>query len=313
MSAESDRTARWSMPVIDNEMLKTFVAIAETGSMSKAAKLVFRTPAAVSMQVKKLEEMLECQLFDRKSRTTSLNSEGDTLLRYARKILRLNDEVMTEFLKPKLDGLIKIGLPEQFGVHELPLILSRFAKTHPGVQVQVTMAQSRDLLTMFESKEVDLAVLSANMNASYGGHLQAIRMEKIVWAYLENGCAIKKTPIPLALAEHGCVWRELALKALDDNAISYRLAYTSENCVGQLAAVHADLAVAAVPESLVKLPLKQVPESIDLPEIGYAQTALLCRSDSSEATRELAAFITKVMATSTSVTDDKKPGELKLA
>lgn len=299
MQLEPEQNAKWSIPVLDNDMLKTFVAIAESGSMTKAAKMVFRTPAAVSMQVKKLEDLLECKLFERKSRTTTLSSEGDILLRYARRILRLNHEVMQEFLTPKLDGSIKIGMPEHFGTQELPLILSQFAKTHPNVQVEVVMGKSIDILAKFEDKEIDLAVFSANVNATDSGRMQAIRTDKIVWAYLEGGSAITKRPIPLALAEQGCVWRELALKALDNKGTPYRLAYSSENCFGQLAAVKADLAVGAVPESLVSPPLKQVPENANLPDIGYAQTAMMSHADSSAATRALADFITTIMTDQT--------------
>ncbi|MEW9799747.1 LysR substrate-binding domain-containing protein [Alteromonas sp. CYL-A6] len=299
METQPDETKvdEWPSIMLDIDLLKTFNAIAETGSMAKAARMVFRTPAAVSMQIKKLEELLKCQLLSRKSKETKLTNEGETLIRYCRQILRLNDEAVRHFIKPKLTGKVTVGLPEQFGSYELPLILSHFAKTHPSVQVDVVMDQSSILLKKFEDEIIDIAMLSVNIDTKSEASMKPVRLEKIVWAALDGGEAINKEPLPLALAEKGCNWRDLALKALDTQGRKYRLAYSSENCNGQLAAVRADLAIAAVPDTLVKPPLKKVPESFGLPTIGYAQTSLLVREEASDEVKALSDFMMNILTT----------------
>ncbi|MEM0912247.1 MAG: LysR family transcriptional regulator [Pseudomonadota bacterium] len=284
-----------STPIIDLDMVKTFTAIAESGNMTKAAKMVFRTPAAISMQVKKLEELLKCELLIRKSREVVLTPEGETLLRYGRQLLKLNEELVTQFISPRLGGTVTIGLPEQFSTNELPAILSHFAKSHPSVQVDVVMGTSVDLKAKFDNGKIDLALISLNLDSVADQYHKTIRLERIVWATLENSAVINKTPLPLALAEYGCSWRSLALKALDDAGIEYRIAYSCENCAGQLAAVKADLAIAAVPESLVSPPLVKIDDSNLLPEIGVSQTNLIVDSKASEATLALKEFIEQVL------------------
>lgn len=289
-------------PVVDPDMLRTFTAIAETGSMTKAAKIVFRTPAAVSMQVKKLEELLQCELLVRRSRVVELTPKGETLLRYSRQLLKLNDELVSQFLAPKLNGKVKVGLPEHFGTNELPHILSRFAKAHPCVEVDVIMANSIDLKDKFEQGEIDLALVSANSQSKAEPNHTTVRVERLVWAVLENSQILTEQQVPLALAEHGCWWRRLALQALDEAGVDYRIAYTSANSSGQLAAVKADLAVAAIPESLVSPPLIKIESNDVLPAIGLAETALLISNDADDVALTLKDFIENVMGSNSTIT-----------
>ncbi|GGD58296.1 LysR substrate-binding domain-containing protein [Lacimicrobium alkaliphilum] len=283
------------LPTLDPDMLRSFVAIAETGSMTKAARIVFRTPAAISMQVKKLEEVLQRKLLERMSRSIALTPDGELLLRYSRQLLKLNEELVSQFLCPRLNGKVTLGMPEQYGTHELPAILSQFAKSHPSVQVDVVLGKSIEIKQRFENGEIDLALVSHNLHVTPDTILKTVRLEKLVWAVNKNSNVIHQSSLPLALAEHGCPWRTLALEALDEAGIDYRIAYSSENCTGQLAAVMADLAVAAVPESLVKPPLKKLGHTNRLPEIGNAQTSLMLNSSASEVTLALKDFILQVL------------------
>jgi DNA-binding transcriptional LysR family regulator len=304
-SAQTCRSA--VMPILDLDMLRTFVAIAESGSMTKAARIVFRTPAAISMQVKKLEEVLQRSLLERKSRSIALTPEGEILLRYSRQLLKLNEELVGQFLCPRLNGKVTLGMPEQFGSNELPAILSQFAKSHPSVQVDVVLGKSIEIKQRFENGEIDLALVSHNLQVTPDTVMKTVRLEKLVWAINKNSDAIDQSPLPLALAEHGCPWRTLALEALDEAGIDYRIAYSSENCAGQLAAVMADLAVAAVPETLVKPPLKKLENTNRLPEIGYAQTSLMLNSSANEVTLALKDFILQVLDPRDMKTDLSQP------
>lgn len=262
------------LPLLEIDLLRTFVMIAETGSFSRAAKAVFRTPSAVSMQVRRLEELVGKTLLIRDSRSVRLTSEGEALLGYARRILRLSNEAVGMFRAPQLEGLVRLGVPDDFGTRFLPSILSRFARTHCGVEVEVTLGMSQVLLKRLDAGQIDLALVTT------GGGPQALRRGKVVyteplvWAGLESGCAYEERPIPLALAKNGCAWRASALAALDSAGLAYRVAYSSEHCAGQMAAISADLAIAPFAESLIEAPLVKLDERHGLPPLGDYQMVI---------------------------------------
>src|SRR5690606_14656169 len=115
------------MPLLDLDVLRTFVAIAETGSFTLAANAVFRTPSAVSMQIKKLEEQLGASVFLRDARSVSLTQDGEMLMGYARRLLTLNREAVSKFIIPDIAGVVRLGSPDDYGERILPDVLRRFA------------------------------------------------------------------------------------------------------------------------------------------------------------------------------------------
>jgi len=256
------------LPLLENDILRTFTAIAETGSFAKAAKAVFRTPSAVSMQIRKLEEMLGCAVFVREGRAVRLTSEGEALLGYARRILRLSDEAVSLFRKPEIEGTVCIGTPDDFGTRFLPNILARFARTHPAVDVDVTLGMSVDLIDKLDNGELGLTLVTSAYGAAALERGQIVYTEPLVWAGLECGCAYEQEPLPLALSPQECAWRLTAMAALDKAGTPYRVAYSSAHFAGQLAAIHADLAIAPLPESLIAPPLQRLDERHGLPPLG---------------------------------------------
>ena len=126
-----------TQPLLDTDVLRSFVAIAEYGSFTHAAKAVFRTPSALSMQIKRLETTLDKSLFVREARRVQLTEHGELLLRYARQLLQLNAETVNAFLAPALEGTVRIGTPDDVGTRILPRVLAAFARSHPAVQVDV--------------------------------------------------------------------------------------------------------------------------------------------------------------------------------
>ena len=127
----SPHTARLALPHLDLDVLKAFVAIVETGSFTKAAGVVLRTPSAVSMQIKRLEETIGRSVFDRDNRTVRLTTDGELLLSYARRMIDLNRETMARFLTPEAEGVVRIGATDDFAEFTLPDILRRFARILP--------------------------------------------------------------------------------------------------------------------------------------------------------------------------------------
>ncbi|AGM41236.1 LysR family transcriptional regulator [Spiribacter salinus M19-40] len=248
------------LPLLDIEVLRTFVAIAETGSFTRAAQQVFRTPSAVSMQIKRLEEMLGRALFVREPRQVHLTPEGETMLGYARQLLELNDEAVGQFLSPQVGGTVRLGAPDDLGTRVLPGVLSQFSRNYPAVQVNVRVGRSPDLMRRLDIGELDVVLMIAEAGQRPHARAEAIYREPLVWAGREGGVALQRTPLPLAVADRGCAWRQMALSSLNRSGLRYRIAYTCEHTGAQEAAVLQDIAITPFPRSLVKSPIRMIEE-----------------------------------------------------
>ncbi len=274
------------MTHLDLDLARTFVTICDLGNFSRAGEAVGRTPSAVSLQVKRLEEAVGRPLFLRDSRSVALTSDGETLLDFARRLLALNDEALRSFRAPALAGRVRLGAPDDAGARVLPEILRRFAASHPEVEVEVRLDSSAPLLRRFRDGGLDV-MLGGGEAARFPG-ATTVHTERLVWAGLRHGRAKDRTPLPLAVAESGCAWRAAALAALERAGIAHRVAYSSEQCQGQIAGVLADLAVAPLPMSAVAPPLVRLDR---LPPIGDFRVHLLARPGADAAARALAAHV----------------------
>lgn len=273
---------------LEIDILRTFLVICESGNFSKAAERVHRTPSAVSLQVKKLEEVLGRAMFRREARSVSLTGEGEILLSYARRLLALNDEAVARFLAQPLDGRISFGAPNDSGIFAIPGFLKRFASTHPNVDVDVVLDVSSALRRRCANGELDLVLFTGEGPAN----AETIFAEELVWIGLKQGEAQKRRPLPLALADHGCSWRAAALSALDSADIPYRVAYSSEHCQGQIAAIEADLAIAPLPLTVARsAPFVRLDADWGLPPLGRYEVFLLKRDGAGPATDALARHI----------------------
>lgn len=258
--------------LLETDLIQTFVAISEAGSFTAAAKRVFRTPSAVSMQMKRLEEQLGRPLFHRHARSVTLTGDGEAFLIHCRELLRINQEALARFRVPQLEGLVRFGAPDDFGTRFLPQILSRFAKTHPLVEVDVVLSSSVKLIQKFEAGELDLTLTVARGEESPPG--RPVYSEALVWIGIRGGRGYARTPVPLALSAPGCPWRDAALRSLKEAGVSYRIAYTCDTGLGQLAAVQSDLAVAPLTASLVSEDYEVLGPKQGLSKIGDYQLRL---------------------------------------
>jgi DNA-binding transcriptional LysR family regulator len=147
-----------SLP-LDSDLLRTFLAVADTGNLTRAADAVRRTQSAVSMQIKKLEDLLGFTLFERHSRGVVLTAQGRRLVDSARRIVALLDDTAAALREPALDGSVRIGISEEYINSTLPKALGAFAATHPNVEVTVQQGHSMSNLTSLEAGEIDIAVV----------------------------------------------------------------------------------------------------------------------------------------------------------
>lgn len=282
----TEAPSRAALPLLDSEVLRTFVTIAESGSFTRASQQLFRTPSALSMQIKRLEETLGQTLFVREARYVRLTAEGEMLLGYGRRLLKLNAEAVTQFLAPTIEGRVGLGITDDVVGRILPNVLVQFARSHPAVQVDVVVGRSVELLAKLDASELDLAlVMAAGPGQASRG--EVVHSEPLVWAGREGGVAVQRTPLPVTLAQQGCPWRRITLNALDQAGIAYRVAYSCDHCAGQEAAMLADLAITAFPKSLVRPPLKRLSNDL-LPPLGDYQVALVKRAGNGDASEVLA-------------------------
>ncbi|HVW56662.1 MAG TPA: LysR substrate-binding domain-containing protein [Rhizobiaceae bacterium] len=278
------------LPLLELDILRTFVAIAETGSFTLAAGAVYRTPSAVSMQIKKLEEMLGRSVFNRDARSVSLTNDGEMLLGYARRMLAINREAVSKFVMPDIEGVVRFGSPDDFGERVLPVVLKRFAQSHPNIAVDVVIDQSVNLRRRMSERTLDITLLTNSTNA-YAADCEILLSEPIVWAGMKGGCAYLREPLPVSLWEEGCAWRAGALDALGRDGRDYRVAYMSAHTAGQRAAILSDLAIAPLPKSFIGEDLVELGAKDGLPEIGDYSLAMVVAPDASAPVKAVADHI----------------------
>jgi DNA-binding transcriptional LysR family regulator len=282
--------------LLEMDVLRSFVAISETGSFTAAARTVSRTPSAVSMQIKKLEEQVGRPLFNREGRTVSLTADGEALLGVGQQMLRLNEQAMTRFYGDAVQGEVRFGAPDDFGTRFLPNILSRFATTHPGVEVNVSLNTSSYLTEQLEDEEIDLTLVTT-VNRDRGRAVgRLVFSEPLIWVGVKRGTVKDDDVLPLALAGKDCAWRGMALDALDKVGRDYRIAYTSENCHGQLAALLADLAIAPLPKSLLTSGFERLDKKHGLPPLENYEMRLLERPGAGPASKAFAEHVIESFA-----------------
>lgn len=253
-------------PAIDPDLLRSFVLIADGYSFTAAAAIVGRTQSAVSMQIKRLEELLGQPLLARNNNGAELTPHGQYLLPRAREILALQDQVIATFHEPQVAGAVRLGTPDDYAFAYLPPILRRLAETHPAVQVDVLCLPSNDLVRAVKADELDLALVS-EMHDTRGLQATPLWRGPLAWVTSEHGAPHRRAPLPLSLAACECSWKVAATRALDRAGIPYRLAYTSSTQVGTQAPVLAGLAVTVSPLSWLPDGLRPLRPEEGLPRL----------------------------------------------
>ncbi|MND32364.1 HTH-type transcriptional regulator GltC [compost metagenome] len=222
------------------DWLKCFVTVVDTGSLSNAAPELYRSQSAVSMQLKKLEEALNCQLLIRTHRQIELTSQGQLLLGYARRILDLHAEAQMAFYGDELKGRIRLGVPDDYAAKYLTPVLKRFAPRYGGVEIELICEQSTSLIPRVESGDIDLALISRD-NTRQG---TLLFHEPMVWVGSPQFELWREDPLPIAVYESTSQAKKSAIHSLALQGRRYRVVYNSSSLAGQIAAVESGLAIA---------------------------------------------------------------------
>jgi DNA-binding transcriptional LysR family regulator len=257
--------------LLDVDQLKTFVAIADTGSFTRAAEMVHKTQSAVSMQMKRLEERLGKSIFARDGRQSKLTDDGERLLDYARRIVKLSNEAVIALADADLAGHVRLGVPDDYADRFLPEILARFSRSNPRAEVSVLCEPSLSLIERIRNSSLDLAIIT---HTGIVAEAQVIRQEQLYWVASARSSPHEESPIPLALGAV-CCWRTIACEKLDQDKRPYRVLYTSQNSTAIGAAVLAGLAVSVCAESSLRPGMRVLGVADGFPPLPPIKIALL--------------------------------------
>src|SRR3954466_2264275 len=205
--------------LLDVDKLRTFIAIAETGSLTRAADIVQKTQSAVSMQMKRLEERLDRAIFARDGRASKLTEDGERLLDYARRIVKLNVETIAAF-SDELTGRVRLGVPDDYADRYLPEIMARFSRAYPAIELTVLCEETVLLVERIKANDLDLAIIT---NCSGSMTAENFRQERLLWATSNRHSTHLEDGLPLALGRPTCGWRRASIECLESIGRPYRV------------------------------------------------------------------------------------------
>lgn len=249
---------------LDLTALRSFVAVADTGGVTKAAGFLNLTQSAVSMQLKRLEEAVDQSLLDRSARSVSLTPSGEQLLGYARRMLQLNDEIFARMTDTGFEGEIVLGVPHDIVYPAIPRVLHLFNAEYPRTKVQLLSSYTTRLKTLFEEGKCDI-ILTTEDECGAGG--ETLIEKDLVWLGARGGSAWKSRPLRVA-SEPNCLFRRGILRALDEAGMPWEMAVDSDSTRTVEASVSADLAIYGQLAGAEPPFLEQIAHGGALPDLG---------------------------------------------
>lgn len=234
---------------LDLTLLHTFKTIAECRSLALAAQRLHKTQAAISIQLKKLEDMLGKRLIDRGHQLAELTPHGELLLQYARRMLALSNEAVDLFVKEEVSGTVRFGIPDDYASAFLLPVLRSFTQLFPRVRLKIRNDISQNLFTALEEGELDIALVTQRSNDGNG---EILRCDQLQWVAASDYGLNPDVPIPLALYPHGCGYRRQILTALSSTQRDYEIAFECTGVTGVQLAVDSGLAIAATSAPLIQ-------------------------------------------------------------
>lgn len=259
------------MRKLDLDVLEMVVAVADAGSFARAADALHRSPSAVSMQIKAIEDVLGKPLFTRTTRNVTLTEDGKTLVDYGRHMLAMREEAWAAVVRPEIRGRVTIGVPDDYASSLLPTVLRKFAIAHPRVEIRVIGMPSHALVPLLKDNTLDLACITKTRGVSG----EFIRHEPMAWVAARGNRQIwKERPLPIAVFAPGSAARASAIAALQAAGIPYRMSYESPSLLGLICMVEAGLAIAPLARCSIPDHLAQLGEAEGLPALGSLDVVL---------------------------------------
>jgi DNA-binding transcriptional LysR family regulator len=258
--------------MLDTDQLRSFLAIVDSGSFTRAAERVHKTQSAVSMHVRRLEEQLGCALFVKQGRGARLSQEGEKLIDYARRIMQIEAVAVAALSRKGLSGRVRLGIPDDYAEFFLADILSLFYQRHPGVEVAVVCENSVGLAAQLRVGALDLAVVTDCEGVE---NIEPIRDEQLVWVASRRYQIDPSLPLSLAMGSPTCIWRRIAEQALDSSNRATRSLLVSKNFSAIGPVVRAGLAVTVLPRDAVPADLRILGAESGLPPLASSRMGLI--------------------------------------
>lgn len=256
---------------LESDLLRIFTVVAEEGNVTRAASLLGRTQSAVSMQVKRLEDVVGTALFARGPRGVELTTDGERLLPYARRIVSLVDETSAAMREKPLDGPVRVGIPEEYSQTVLPRALAAFSERHPDAEVTVMCGYTTQQMEALEADELDLAVVFESHDGTSG---EVLAIDPTVWTVAEPHVIHRQRPVPIAIYWRSSWCKDFAIRSLEQHSIPYRVAYSCDTSGGLRSAVAAGLAVAPLARSNIPPGCRELGGDDGFPPIDFSRVIL---------------------------------------
>lgn len=269
---------------IDIDLLRSFVTIIEVKSFTRAAERLLRTQSAISLQMKRLEEQLDCRLFERGGRGVEPTEAGILLLGYARRILAANDELVGRMAEPLIEGDVSIGASEAFASEHLAPVLARFARAFPRANMLVRTGSAQDLAAAQSAGELDLRIETGLGSRAEGA--DELMREALMWCVAEGaepearpdlGAAGVEQPLRLVVSTSPCPMRKAAVEALENAAIPYRIVFEAGSRGAVTAAISAGLGIGILPRGSITSGIHRLSDAEGLPALPDIATSLVSR------------------------------------
>lgn len=283
-------------PDLEIDLLRAFVAVAETGSFTAAAAVVGRSQSAVSQKVLRLEEILDRRVFERTSRSLSLTRDGEHLLVAARRMLEFNDSVMRGLREPPAVGTLRLGISEDFVPGQLPKLLARFSRLYPGVHLDLMTGLSCELLAAYDDDRIDAVIAKKDGTAQRG---RVIWREPLVWLASADYQLDFSKPARLVMLRPPCTYRELMIASLDSVRREWTAACTASSLMGVQAAVAGGLGVTILGRSFVQENMQILHAPEHWPPLPMTEITVIGEeSNSADLVQPLVSFLTESLGSS---------------
>ncbi|MGO3669921.1 MAG: LysR substrate-binding domain-containing protein [Vreelandella alkaliphila] len=260
---------------MDMDLLRTYIAVVDTGSLTRAARQVHRTQAALSMQMKRLEEQAGCSLFFKEGRNLELTNEGKRLVSYARRLLAMHDEALVQLRSSAALPTLRIGSPDDYAQSLLPLLVDTLHNQHPSVQLQLICAPTITLRKQLDEGALDLAILTRAANSDEG---HVLMLDKGIWIQHPEFDWQQHETLPLALYEADCKFHSSALDGLNKTRRAYRIKALSANAGALMGLVRQGKAITAVATASLPSDLVEVDAAHEMPALPSIDIVLVSSS-----------------------------------
>ncbi|MBE0378110.1 LysR substrate-binding domain-containing protein [Pseudoalteromonas prydzensis] len=277
------------MKNISTDSLRTFVTVVEVGGFAKAGDLLGLSQPAVSLQIKRLEDLIGCKLFKKQGQRQVLNHYGEVLLPMAKQMLLTNDSILQQFSNETVAGKIRLGIPSEFAASILPAIIGDFVSLYPDVSLEVKSELSKQLMHVSNQDQFDLVLTLIEQidNPKY----PIFMYDELVWVGDLNVDPTK--PITLVSAPEGCIYRRRAIEALEKAGLKWHVVYSNADLTGLTAALKEGLGITVLAKKTVPNDLTAQTQTAILPNLGEIGISLIKQAEQSEhAVDKLAEFIT---------------------